>query len=149
MTRYQGGMDVAGGYYLNLRGWSFEAVPGARGILPGSTESQYLRMPFVLLVPALLTVSLLFVVFFPFIGFALLAYAVALKVRKAMQSAVKAAAIGLAPTLTPGEAYLTGKDEPREALKGEPRDAAAKPAALVSLEQDIAKQRDAEDGKKD
>lgn len=145
MKRFSGGTTVAGGYYLDLSGWSFEAVSGEQGTLPGGPTAAYVRMPFWALVPAVLLLSLCFIMFFPFIGFALFAYAVAMKVRSLGGAAVESASTALAPTLSPGEAYFSGRAEDEEAGKGPP---AALPPALDELEKDIAVRREGEAAQK-
>jgi hypothetical protein len=135
MTRYQGGSTVPGGYFLDLQHWSFKAVSGDVGQLPGDEKAQYVKVPLVAVIPGVLLISLAFLVFFPFIGFALTAQAALQSLRGVAQNAADAA---LASSMTPGEAYLAGEPEEKDpaAPKTEP--------GLAQLKQEIDEQRDTE-----
>ena len=80
MKRYLGGSKVKGSYYWNLKRWSINAVSGDEGPLPGGIEDAYLHIPLLLMFVVAPVFSFTFVVFLPFIGFAMLAYAVIRKI---------------------------------------------------------------------
>ncbi len=68
---FTAGTMVKGGFYFNRDKWDLVAVSGKEGLLPGTEGQRFLRVPawaVVLLAPVL---GGLFVVFMPFIGFAL------------------------------------------------------------------------------
>ena len=73
MFKHRGGETVKGGFYWNQAQWHLENVEGKMGVLPGSEETRYTRVPTLLLFVLAPLMGALFVVFLPFIGFALLA----------------------------------------------------------------------------
>jgi len=72
MFRYSGGETVTGGFYWNRDTWHLENVEGKSGTLPGGSEARYLWVPTLLMLVLAPVMGGLFVVFLPFIGFALL-----------------------------------------------------------------------------
>jgi hypothetical protein len=72
MAKHIGGEVVRNGFYLDWRGWKFEVVEGESGALPGSAETAYVRVPTLLMLVLAPILGGLFVVFLPFIGFALI-----------------------------------------------------------------------------
>ncbi len=137
MARHTGGMKVAGGYYWSPKSWEIEVVPPEGGRLKGAPDASYVKVAFPLLFVLVPVLGGLFIVFLPFIGFALFAYAVVKKVT----GGAKQAAAELASTIQPGgfavgEAHMTGKA--REAKKpGE----AAKTPEMEKLEKEIAERK--------
>ncbi len=132
MARYTGSMQVNGGYYWNPRSWEVEVVASGGGRLKGAAETKYVKVPFPALFFIVPVLGGLFLIFLPFIGFALFAYAIARKIT----GGVKQGATELASTLQPGqfaagEAHFTGK--PGEEKKGE----APKSAEIAKLEKEI------------
>jgi hypothetical protein len=118
MAKYTGGMQVAGGYYWNPRNWEVEVVASEGGRLKGPADAKYVKVPFPLLFVIVPLLGALFLMFLPFIGFALFGYAIVKKVT----GGVKRGAAELASTMTPGgfatgEAHFTGK--PGEEKQGE------------------------------
>jgi hypothetical protein len=118
MARYNGGMQVAGGYYWNPRNWEVEVVPNEGGRLHGAAEAKYVKVPFPALFVIVPLLGALFLMFLPFIGFALFGWAIFKKVT----GGVKQGATELASTVAPGgmamgAAHFTGK--PGEEKKGE------------------------------
>jgi hypothetical protein len=141
MARYTGGMQVGGGYYWNARSWEVEVVSDEGGKLKGGADARYAKVPFPALFVIVPLLGALFLMFLPFIGFALFAYAIAKKVT----GGVKQSATELASTLQPGqfatgEAYFTGK--PGEEKTAPPQSEAAKAPELEKLEQEIAARKD-------
>ena len=136
MARYESGMKVGGGYYWNAKSWSVEVVPGEGGKLAGGPGARYVKVPFPVLFVIVPTLGALFLVFLPFIGFGLLAYAIA----KRLAASVGRGTTELAATVHPGSfaagsAYFTGKTEETE--NGEtPRS-----AELEKLEREIAERK--------
>jgi hypothetical protein len=141
MTRYNGGTKVAGGYYLNLTSWEFQAVEGDAGVLPGS--DVFLHLPGLLVLPAAIILSFVFVVFLPFIGFALAAYALARKVGAMSHSGARSLAATVAPPVRPGLAYFAG-----EAKKdGEAQISPPAGEKLEALEREVEARRETEEKK--
>lgn len=120
MAKYAGGMQVSGGYYWNPRNWEVEVVPSEGGRLQGAAGAKYMKLPFPLLFVVVPILGALFLVFLPFIGFALFGYAVVKKVT----GGVKRGATELASTMAPGgfatgEAHFTGKPGEEKHDEGE------------------------------
>lgn len=80
MTR-KGGSEVKGGFYWNKKKWEIVTVEGQKGTLPGSEDVQYLHIPGILFPPVAMIVSVMYVIFLPFIGFAMLLTAIVKKIR--------------------------------------------------------------------
>lgn len=137
MKRFSPGTKVEGGYYWNLSKWNIEAVSGEEGVLAGAAGDRYLRLPLLVMVPAALVMSFLFVVFLPFIGFAMVAYAAGRKLWQLGGAAMQEAAVAVAPGMRPGEAYFAGK--PEERARGEQGTGDADP--LEELQREIDKRR--------
>jgi hypothetical protein len=139
MARYNGGMQVQGGYYWNPRNWEVEVVSSEGGRLKGASEAKYLKLPFPLLFVVVPLLGALFLMFLPLIGFALFGYAIVKKVT----GGVKQSATELASTMTPGgfatgEAHFTGK--PGEEKKGAAGEAKA-PAEIEKLAKEIEERK--------
>ncbi len=137
MARYTGGMQVRGGYYWNARSWEVEVVASEGGRLKGAAGAKYVKVPFPALFVVVPLLGALFLIFLPFIGFALFVYAIARKVT----GGVKQSATELASTLQPGqftagEAYFAGKRGGEE-KKGE----APESAEMKKLESEIAERK--------
>ncbi len=120
MARYSGGMQAVGGYYWNPRNWEVEVVPQEGGRLKGAAETNYLKLPFPLLFVVVPLLGALFLVFLPFIGFALFGHAIVKKIT----GGVKRGATELASTVAPGgfatgEAHFTGKPGEEKTAEGE------------------------------
>ena len=139
MKRYNGGTKAVGGYYWNTRTWKIATIEDEQGVLDGGPEDRFIRIPLLLMVPLALLVSFVFVVFLPFIGFAMLAHALVLKVLSLREAAGRAFASTFSPALRPGEAYFAGKPE-----KPENKDPAA-PEPLEDLKVEVDAARAEED----
>ena len=72
MFNYTGGETVKGGFYWNRGTWHLENVEGKTGTLPGDGSTRYLWIPTLLMLVLAPMMGGLFVVFLPFVGFALL-----------------------------------------------------------------------------
>jgi hypothetical protein len=137
MTRYTGGTKVAGGYFLNLRTWDFQAVDGKDGVLPGN--DTFLHLPAVVVLPAALVLSFVFVVFLPAIGLGLAAYALARKSASMFGAGAGKLAETMAPSYRPGMAFFA-----RDGKKDEPAEAPRASETMTELEKDIAARRETE-----
>jgi hypothetical protein len=135
MAKYTGGMQVEGGYYWNTGSWSVEVVSSEGGRLQGPAAAKYVKVPFPALFLIVPILGALFLMFLPFIGFGLFAYAVA----KRLTGSVAKGATELASTVQPGSfaagsAYFTGKHGEAEEKGAE----APKSPELAKLENEIA-----------
>lgn len=126
MKRFNGGSKVPGGWYWNQAKWDVATISGAEGVLEGEAAEQFIKVPLLVMIPLAAIVSFGFVVFLPFIGFALFAYAIAKKVAGLLTGVAKEAAVTMSPGLVPGEAHLAGKPgKENEAREGDNTDALA------------------------
>jgi hypothetical protein len=76
MKNNNGGNKVPAGFYFNKKNWEIVTVSGKKGgVLPGSAETDYLRVPALAMLAAAPVLGAAFVVFLPVIGFALFASA--------------------------------------------------------------------------
>jgi hypothetical protein len=132
MAKYTGGTNVKGGYYWNPRSWAVEVVPSEGGRLPAD-GARYLRIPFPLLFVVVPVLGALFLIFLPFIGFALFAWALFRKITGGVKETATDLAATMSPGWAPGEAHLTGKAG--EEKNGEPS------PELCKLEGEIAEKR--------
>jgi hypothetical protein len=80
MTR-KGGNETKGGFYWKKGDWAIVTVEGKTGTLPGSQDEEFIRIPGLLFIPVALTISVVYVVFLPFVGFAMLGKVAATKTR--------------------------------------------------------------------
>jgi hypothetical protein len=131
MMNTNGTSKVSGGYYLSTSHWNVEVVPDEGRVLPAG---RYQRVPFPLLFAVVPVIGLAFLIFLPFIGFALLGLAVVRRVTGQVAGHATSLAATVAPDLATGAAYLAG------------REGQAKPAAQVSpelekLEKEISEKR--------
>ena len=137
MAKNIGGMQVGGGYYWNPRNWEVEVIPNEGGRIRGSADTSYVKVPFPVLFVIVPVLGATFLMFLPFIGFGLLAYAGA----KKLTGSVKQGATELASTVQPGHfatgaAYFTGKEG--EEKKGE----APKSPELEKLAKEIQERKE-------
>jgi hypothetical protein len=72
LSKYQGGATVKGGFYWNTAEWEIVTVEGRRGTLADGPGYEYMRIPTLAFIPLSLVFGALYVVFLPFIGFAML-----------------------------------------------------------------------------
>jgi hypothetical protein len=138
MAKYTGGMKVTSGYYWNARGWEVEVVPQGGGQLKGPPTAKYLKVPFPILFVVVPVMGALFLVFLPFIGFALFAYAIAKRIGGGVKRGATELASTVQPGMVPGEAHLTGK--PGEEKKAGEQGKA--PESIEKLGKEISERRE-------
>ena len=132
-TNTIGGATVPGGFYWNTNAWALVTVNGKSGKLPGNGE-PYLKVSALAMLTVAPLMGGLYVMFLPFIGFALLAQYVGKSIVGAARKGAEDVAGALVPEMRPGEAYLTGK---KDGKKGR-----AKPDGEVEdLEKEVAGRR--------
>jgi hypothetical protein len=114
------GTMVKGGFYWNRDRLNLITVNGKEGLLPGTDGQRYMRIPVLAMLLLAPMLGGLFVMFMPFIGFAL----VFQHLGRLTVSGVKRASRGLlsvvAPTWRPGEAYFAGKEDDKKPAKDTP-----------------------------
>lgn len=137
MAKYTSGMQVGGGYYWNASNWAVEVIPNEGGRLQGGADARYVKIPFPVLFVVVPLLGALFLMFLPFVGFALFAWAIS----KKLASVLGRHATELASTVQPGgfaagSAYFTGKPEEKKE-GGE----AATGGELERLEREVAERR--------
>lgn len=107
-TTFNGNQAVESGYYLNASRWAIEPVAEDGGRLPEG-PGTWRRIPTVAALLGTPLLGLAFLMFLPFVGFALTAQAALTPVGRFFREA----SVGLAATLSPGyavgAAHLTGK----------------------------------------
>ena len=133
-SKYVGGQTAKAGFYWNTNEWELETLSGKGGKLPGTSETAYVKIPAVAMLTLAPLMGGMYVMFLPFIGFALLAEHVGKKVAGAAKRGAEDVAGALVPEVRPGEAYLAGK---KDGKKGEE----TKDSAVAKLEKEIAEKR--------
>ena len=83
---FKGGNETKGGFYWKKGDWEIVTVEGKKGVLPGTEKAAYVRIPTILFVPVTMIISVVYVIFFPFIGFAMLAKLAVRKLRIVLAS---------------------------------------------------------------
>ena len=101
MRTYRGTETVEPGLYFNLRQLSFKSVD-EEGPLPGEPEDIYRRVPMLALLLVGPVMGLAFVVFLPFIAFAMVGWIVTSKVARVAGTAMRAGRRERAPVVALG-----------------------------------------------
>lgn len=114
MKRLTAGTKVDAGYYWHMGAWEITRIESA-GVLPGAAGDTYLKLPLLALFAVTPVMGVAFVMFLPFIGFALFFGLLARKAAASIQNGFFELAALVHPAWRPGEAYLTGKREAAEA----------------------------------
>ena len=109
MKQFTGNTNVMGGFYFNQKSWEITVVSGKKGILPGDATQSFVRVPVPVLLVGAPLLGGLYVMFLPFIGFAMLFEALGLKAAAASKRMVAHTAETVSPTWRPGKAYFAGK----------------------------------------
>ncbi len=133
MTSYNGNSKVKSGYYFSMSTLAVEVVGEDGGTLPGASTTRYFSVPFPLLFAVIPVVGLAFLMFLPFIGFALLGLAIAKAVTSRLHERAGAFAATVAPPHATGAAYLGGRE-------GEKKNEAVTPE-IEKLEKEVAEKR--------
>jgi hypothetical protein len=94
---HKGGSEIKGGFFWKKGDWEIVTVEGKRGVLPGTAKVEYLRIPTILFIPVALTISIAYVIFLPFVGFAMMAKVVTRKLRIVLRGAHQPSIEKLAP----------------------------------------------------
>lgn len=113
---FAGGTRVSSGYYVNARSFEFANIHDDGAMLPGGPDKKFIRLPTLAVMAAAPALGGLFVVALPFIGFGMVAYAVAKRFGAGAKEV--AATVATAP-MPAGSTALTGKPTEKGA-SGEP-----------------------------
>ena len=133
MTTHNGNSKVKGGYYFSTNSFGVEVIGEEGGTLPGPSTVRYVSVPFPLLFVLVPVVGLAFLMFLPFIGFALFAYAIVQRVTGHATRHAAALAATVAPPHATGAAYLGGHEEEKKNEEVSPE--------VEKLEKEVAEKR--------
>jgi hypothetical protein len=133
MKTQNGNAKVKSGYYLSTNSFGIEVIGEDGGTLPGPVTTHYVSVPFPLLFAVIPVVGFAFLMFLPFVGFALLGYAIIQKVTGQLAKGADALAATVAPTQATGAAYFAGRE-------GEKKNEQVSPE-IEKLEQEVAEKR--------
>jgi hypothetical protein len=133
MTTYNGNSKVKSGYYLSTNSFAVEVIGEEGGTLPGAVTTRYVSVPFPLLFAVIPVVGLAFLMFLPFVGIFLVAYAVIQRVTGHVSKGADALAATVAPPHATGAAYLGGHE-------GEKKNEQVSPE-VEQLEKEVAEKR--------
>jgi hypothetical protein len=135
MTSWNGNSKVKSGYYFSTNTLGVEVIGEDGGTLPGPSTTRYVSVPFPLLFAVIPVVGLAFLIFLPFIGFALFAWAIVQRITGHVSREAGALAATVAPPQATGAAYLGGRE-------GEEKNEAVSPE-VEKLEKEVAEKRKA------
>lgn len=130
---FAGGTKVNSGYYVNARSFAFANIEKDGTALPGGPNAKFVRVPTLVAMAAAPALGGLFVVALPFLGFGMLAVAIA---KKLGGGAREVAATVATPAMPVGSTALTGKPAEKDPI-GEP----AKNATAENLAKEIEAKR--------
>ena len=105
MRHYKGTEKVEPGLYFNLRQLSFKSMED-EGPLPGKREDIYRRVPMLAMLVVGPFLGLAYVIFLPFIGFAMVGWLLAVKATHLAAGAARGAARVLRPGWEPSMAFF-------------------------------------------
>jgi hypothetical protein len=115
----KGGTQVKTGFYWSPKAWEMAMIPAGGGMLPGSPEHEFLRVPTLLFLALAPIMGACYVFFLPFVGFVLVGNWAARKAGVLAKDAFMLVAVAVSPKWAPGEAYLAGRRRDREVRKAE------------------------------
>lgn len=123
MKTYTANQNVEAGLYLNLKKFAITSLD-ADGPLPGTADDTYRRVPMLLMLAVAPLLGLVFVIFLPFIGFAMVAHLLGTKAVQFVQDAVGETARVRRPGWVPALAYFSrSKRAERAKAPDAPKDA--------------------------
>ncbi len=144
MLRHHGGTSVKCGFFWNPARWEIVTVPKEGGVLPGGPEHRYVRIPIVLLLVVAPVMGGLYVVFLPFIGFALVFGYAGRRLGEALQRGFAQVMAIVSPAWRPGEAYFAGKRTSQGHEDTGPSAQTGEEEPLQTLEREIEAKRKTE-----
>lgn len=123
MKTYSANQHVESGLYLNLKKFSITSLE-ADGPLPGTADDSYRRIPMLLMLAAAPLLGLVFVIFLPLIGFAMVAHLLGTKAVQFAQGVVGETDRVRRPGWVPALAYFSrSKRAERAKTTDAPKDA--------------------------
>lgn len=123
MKTYTANQNVESGLYLNLKKFSITSLE-ADGPLPGTADDIYRRVPMLLMLAVAPLLGLVFVIFLPLIGFAMVAHLLGTKAVQFAQDVVGETARVRRPGWVPALAYFSrSKRAGRTKTADAPKDA--------------------------
>ncbi len=106
MRQYRGSETVEPGLYFNLHQLSFKSID-EQGPLPGGSDDVYRHVPTLALLVVGPLLGLAYVVFLPFIGFAMVAWLLGVKTAHLAAGTARGVARVLRPGWEPSMAFLS------------------------------------------
>lgn len=106
MTTYRGNDKVEPGLYLNIRQLSFKTISEKPAPLPGTSRDIYRRVPMIVMLASAPLLGLVYVMFLPFIGFAMVTYLLGTKAVHLAAGVARHAVRVLRPGWEPSHAFL-------------------------------------------
>ncbi|MCR4375266.1 MAG: hypothetical protein NUW22_10495 [Acidobacteria bacterium] len=123
MKTYSANQHVESGLYLNLKKFSITSLE-ADGPLPGTADDAYQRIPMLLMLAAAPLLGLVFVIFLPLIGFAMVAHLLGTRAVQFAQGVVGETDRVRRPGWVPALAYFSrSKRAERAKTTDAPKDA--------------------------
>ena len=141
MKRIKGGTKVEAGFYWRAAEWEIVTLSGDGGTLPGDASEVLYRIPTIGMLAAAPVMGALFVMFLPFIGFALVLKHLANLAVEGSKSAALAVGATLVPSWRPGEAYFANRKGHEPKGEAKPEDAKKSETALDGIEKEIEERR--------
>jgi hypothetical protein len=147
MKRYQGGNEVKGGFYFNTSQKDLVTLENDFGMLPGNETDTYIRVPLPVMLAAGPIIGLIYVIFLPFVAFAMVLSVGATKAWAGARWFGNWMLQAATANWKPGVAYLAWwrHSEKRKEQKIEAKTPAAETAvtrdALSKMEKEIADRR--------
>jgi len=117
MKELKGGNKVPGGFYFHKGNWEITVVQGEKGVLPGNDETTWVRIPTLAMLVGAPVMGGLFVVFLPFLGFAMLFNHLGQKAASGLRRAADEVGAAVGPDWQPGTATFAGKKKAKKDAK--------------------------------
>jgi hypothetical protein len=117
MKELKGGTKVPGGFYFHRGNWEITVVKGEKGVLPGNDETTWVRIPTLAMLAGAPVMGGLFVVFLPFLGFAMLFNHLGKKAASGLRRAADEVGAAVRPDWQPGMATFAGKKKAKKGAK--------------------------------
>jgi hypothetical protein len=149
MKRYSGNQVVKKGIYLSLKRRDFVTIESESDLLPGASDERYVKIPPIAMIVLGPIMGLMYVIFLPFISFAMVAGLIANKAWAGI-GLIAESLLGDAAAVNwkPSVAYLAWWRQPKKGKKhyvqGKPKEE-KKPKTqdmFSELEKEIAQKRE-------
>lgn len=145
MKRYQGGDEVKGGFYFNTNQKDLVTVENDLGLLPGDETDIYMRVPLPVMLAVGPIIGLVYVIFLPFVAFAMVMYVGSKKVWGGVRWFGNWLLQSATANWKPGVAYLAWWKRADKKKEAETKTSSPEPAttgdALSAMEKEIADRR--------